>query len=182
MVHRIKYDFITTPSKIWGYHIRVAEHTHLLGCDPVFLGVWFLAFQTIVYLHVQGLSSPRMLDPKDKYTTTPHNVSNCSNKGTTNPGQLVPSLQSAHEGDKVVSTMHRPTLPPQEIFLVLISVRGSVNRRSIVLPEGLCHWKIPMMPSGIETATFRLVARCLNQLRWSVPHVHLYWTYLHCHF
>jgi hypothetical protein len=34
------------------------------------------------------------------------------------------SRQSAHEGCKVVSPMHQPPLPPQEIFLVLISVRG----------------------------------------------------------
>jgi len=33
------------------------------------------------------------------------------------------SRQSAHEGGKVVSPTHRPPLP-QEILLVLISVRG----------------------------------------------------------
>jgi hypothetical protein len=34
------------------------------------------------------------------------------------------SRKSAREGGKVVSPTHRVPLPPQEIFLVLISVRG----------------------------------------------------------
>jgi hypothetical protein len=34
--------------------------------------------------------------------------------------------------------------------------------------EGLGQLKNPMIFSGIETATFRLVAQCLNQLRYCV--------------
>jgi len=58
--------------------------------------------------------------------------------------------QSAHEGGKVVSLTHRPPFTPQEVFLVLISVRGWVDSRAIVWQEGLYQWKIPMIPSGIS--------------------------------
>jgi hypothetical protein len=77
--------------------------------------------------------------------------------------------QSAHEGGKVVSPTHRPPLP-REIFLLLISVRGWINPRAIVRPEGLCQWKIPVTPSGLDPATFRFVEQCLNHYATACPH------------
>jgi hypothetical protein len=40
---------------------------------------------------------------------------------------------------------------------------------AIVLLEGLGQLKNPVTSSGIELVTFRLIAWCLNQLRYSVP-------------
>jgi len=88
------------------------------------------------------------------------------------------SRQSTHEGDKVVRPTHRPPLP-REIFLVL---RSWIKPRAIVRQKGLFQWKIPLIPTGIEPATFRLVEQCLNQLRYRVPHCDGQYTLLirHC--
>jgi hypothetical protein len=52
----------------------------------------------------------------------------------------------------------------ESIFLVLVFVGGWVDSMATVGLEGLCQWKILMTPSGMEPATFRLGAQCLNQL------------------
>ena len=47
------------------------------------------------------------------------------------------SRQLVHEGGKIVSPMHRFPLPPHEISMVLIPVRGWIDPRAIIRPEGL---------------------------------------------
>ena len=65
------------------------------------------------------------------------------------------------ESGKVVSPTHRPPLLLRKSFWYSFLVRGWVD------PWGHCLAGriISMTPSGIEPATFRLVAQCLNRQR-----------------
>jgi hypothetical protein len=70
-------------------------------------------------------------------------------------------IQSAHEGGKGVSPTQRPPLLPRK-YSWYSFVRGWVDPRAIVRPEGLCQRKIPVTPSGIYPATSQFKAQCLN--------------------
>jgi hypothetical protein len=76
-------------------------------------------------------------------------------------------LDNRHKKVVRLSALRTGRLYSQEGFLVLFSIR--VDPRTTMRPEGLSHWKIPVTPLGLEPATFRFVARCLNQLRHRVP-------------
>jgi hypothetical protein len=78
-------------------------------------------------------------------------------------GSKIPR-QSAHVSGRVLSPTHQLPLPSQEVFLVLISVRGWVDPMAIAWLGGSRQRKILVIPSGTEPATFWLVVHCLNQL------------------
>jgi hypothetical protein len=67
------------------------------------------------------------------------------------------------DGSEIVSLTRRPRFNPQKYSLVLISVRGWVNPRVIVLLEWLGNLKIFSDLIGNEPATFWLVRWCHNQ-------------------
>jgi hypothetical protein len=61
------------------------------------------------------------------------------------------------DGGEVVSLTHRPSFTPTKI-VGTIPVRDWVNLRAIMWLEGLSQLKNPMATSGLEPATFWLVA------------------------
>jgi hypothetical protein len=68
-----------------------------------------------------------------------------------------------------LSAPHTGCLHPQEILLVL---------KAESIPGPKCDWKDyeknPVTPSGIEHATFRFVAQCLNHNATACPHINMY--------
>jgi hypothetical protein len=72
-----------------------------------------------------------------------------------------------------LSALRNGCLYPQEMFLVIISVRGWGNPMTIVQQDGLCQWKIPVTPSGIDPATKTCIylADCLCEGTALVPEI-----------
>jgi hypothetical protein len=93
------------------------------------------------------------------------------------------SRQSAHRWRYGCLPYAPAVFYPPGKFLILLSVRGWVDLRAIVLLEGLDQLKNPMTSSGFEQATFRLVVpqpttlpRDKNPLKWTLLQLNSYST------
>ena len=81
-------------------------------------------------------------------------------------------LENRHVKVVRLSALNTGRLYPQETFLILISVRDSVDQSA----AGRFNDTI----GNPEPATFRRVAPCLNQLRHRVPFIYTGWVKIHC--
>ena len=78
------------------------------------------------------------------------------------------SRQSAHKGGKVVSPKHRPPLLPRKYSWYSFLLETESTAGAWCGRKDYVKIKFPMTPSGIEPATFRLVAQCVSELRKGV--------------
>ena len=74
------------------------------------------------------------------------------------------SRQLTHEFAKLVNPNYRPPLPPRKYPWYPFLLDTEYAPRSIGRLEGLCQWKIPVTPSGIEAATCIAVPQINEQL------------------
>ena len=78
------------------------------------------------------------------------------------------SRQSAHEGGKGCQPYAPAAFTPRKHSWYSFLLRVESTPRPYCGRKDYVNEKNPMTPSGIEPATFRLVAQCLNQLRHRV--------------
>jgi hypothetical protein len=78
------------------------------------------------------------------------------------------SWYSAHEGGKVVSPTQRPPLPPENTPGIHFCYRLSRPQGNSAAGRIMSTKEIPIIPPGIELATFRFAGQCLQNANQNI--------------
>ena len=138
---------------------------------------------TCTYTHTHVEPQPYLIRIKHRYY---YEISECL-RCCVRPYSIPVYVQIGHKGSRMlrrlefsdhrhmnvvrVSALSTGRIYPPGKILVLISVRGWVDPRAAVRPEGLRDWKSQIPYWELKPQT---LAQCLNQLRYRLPCPMLY--------
>jgi hypothetical protein len=133
--------------------------------------------------HQTGSRSQSVCDHRHSSSVEVRNGKTVACQAWTGPWVYRIPRQSVREGGKAVSHTHRPPLSLRKYLWYSFMLKGWVDPRATVRPEGLGQWKIAKTSSGTESAQFpnllhhrvrRSSVRMEFNLHWNIYHKYMF--------